>query len=844
VDLARHRAHEAYLRLSGRYTETLAAAATYQNTLLEDLARVHGRIPEVTIPDLKEGRRLDLPARREPDPCEAPAFDRSACLEFAVGSIGAVLGADFAPVDAHPTRVRLPDEPLMLVDRIVSLEGEPRSLGPGRVVTEHDIQPGAWYLDSGHIPTSIAVEAGQADLFLSGYLGIDFRTAGRAVYRLLDAVVTFHRSLPGPGGVIRYDIHIDHFFRQGKTHLFRFHFDAFVNGEPLLSMREGCAGFFSPTELEAGKGLVHTDLDRATRPGVRPEDWAPPVPMALESYDEGQLDALRSGDLQACFGPAFEGFTRHRPLTLPGGRMRVLHRVPRLDPGGGRFGLGLIRAEVDIHTGDWFLDCHFVDDQVMPGTLMYECSLHALRILLLRMGWVGEEDEVVAEPVPGVASRLKCRGQVIESTTTAAFEVTLKEIGFGPEPYALADTVMFADGRAIVEMSNMSLRFRGLSRERLEEVWAHRTREKAAPLKPLFDRDRILAFAVGKPSEAFGAAYGAFDEGRFIARLPGPPFQFLDRIQRIEKAEAWKMRPGGVVVAEYDVPPDAWYFTSNRQGVLPFTVLLETALQSCGWLAAYLGSALTSEADLRFRNLGGTATQHAAVGPGAGTLTTRVHNTRISRSGNMILQNYDFEVMSSLGRVYSGSTYFGFFEDEALRSQVGIRDAQRYEPTEEDVASSTSFEYPPDAPFPDRVFRMVDQIDLFAPHGGPHGKGFIRGSVRVDADAWFFQAHFHKDPVWPGSLGLESFLQLLKVVAARRWGQEPESRFEAVALGETHSWVYRGQVLPLDAEVVVEASITRLDDRSRLILADGFLMIDGRIIYQMNEFGLRMASDA
>ena len=70
----------------------------------------------------------------------------------------------------------------------------------GRVVTEHDVHEGAWYLDGGRIPTCIAVEAGQADLFLSGYLGIDSITKGRAVYRLLDAVVTFHGPLPGGGG--------------------------------------------------------------------------------------------------------------------------------------------------------------------------------------------------------------------------------------------------------------------------------------------------------------------------------------------------------------------------------------------------------------------------------------------------------------------------------------------------------------------------------------------------------------------------------------------------------------------------------------------------------------------
>lgn len=95
--------------------------------------------------------------------------------------------------------MRLPDAPLQLVDRITAIEGEPRSMTHGRVVTEHDIHAGAWYLDCGRIPTCIAVEAGQADLFLSGFLGIDFETRGLAMYRLLDAKVCFHRSLPGPG---------------------------------------------------------------------------------------------------------------------------------------------------------------------------------------------------------------------------------------------------------------------------------------------------------------------------------------------------------------------------------------------------------------------------------------------------------------------------------------------------------------------------------------------------------------------------------------------------------------------------------------------------------------------
>ncbi|MBL7650157.1 MAG: hypothetical protein JNK74_28660, partial [Candidatus Hydrogenedentes bacterium] len=102
-----------------------------------------------------------------------------------------------------------------------------------------------------------------------------------------------------------------------------------------------------------------------------------------------------------------------------------------------------------------------------------------------------------------------------------------------------------------------------------------------------------------------------------------------------------------------------------------------------------------------------------------------------------------------------------------------------------------------------------------------------------------FRAHFFEDPVCPGSLGLESFLQLLKVVAARRWDLGPDAVFETIAVGEEHEWVYRGQVIPKDREVTVEAVITSVDDSKRLLHADGFLVVDGRVIYQMKRFSLR-----
>ena len=149
-----------------------------------------------------------------------------------------------------------------------------------------------------------------------------------------------------------------------------------------------------------------------------------------------------------------------------------------------------------------------------------------------------------------------------------------------------------------------------------------------------------------------------------------------------------------------------------------------------------------------------------------------------------------------------------------------------------------SFKGYADPPFPAPVLRMVDRIDGYQPAGGRHGLGLVRGSIAVDPAFWFFQAHFYQDPVWPGSLGLESFLQLLKYAAWKRWGNPPAGGWRTVALDRPHTWSYRGQVVPADREVTVLLEVTAADDAARRLSANGFLTVDGRVIYQMTDFTL------
>ncbi len=791
-----------------------------------------------------------------------PAFSREACLEFARGSIAKVLGAQFAEVDGYAARVRLPDEPLMLVDRIISIEGEKGSLGPGRITTEHDVLPGVWYLDGGHAPVCISVEAGQADLFLCAYLGIDLRVKGKRTYRLLDATVKFHRELPVPGETLRYDIAIQKFIRQGETYLFLFNFIGYIGDSLLITMTNGCAGFFTAEEVKNSGGIILTEDDTGPAVGKKPPDWKDVVSIAKESYTDSALQCLRDGNPAGCFGSRFEGIKLPAALRLPGGRMKLIDRVLEIDPNGGRYGLGLIRAEADIRPDAWFLTCHFVDDMVMPGTLMYECCAHTLRVLLQRMGWMTDKPGVYYGPVIGVESTLKCRGPVTPDTRKVIYEIELSEIGYGPEPFVIADAHMFADGHRIVYFRNMSLQLTGATRHEIESFWAqkrspsdHRRTPTVEP--PVFGHRHMLEFAEGSPSKAFGDPYRPFDGDRFIARLPRPPYLLIDRIIKAEPAP-WVLRPGGWIEAESDIDANAWFFRAEGTPIAPISILLEIGLQPCGWLAAYLGSALRSQNDLRFRNLGGKAAIYRELASDAGTLTIRARLTNAAEAADMIIEHFDFEVRQRDRMIYAGNTYFGFFTQDALARQEGIREAaeQTYVPAPEEIQRGLAHEFLDFAPLrpddetsvstpalamPARAIRMIDRIDVFVPDGGPKGLGFIRGTKSVDPREWFFQAHFYQDPVCPGSLGIESFIQLLKFAACQRWPQLSNSHRFGPLVSTPHSWTYRGQITPANHLVTVEAVVSGIRELpSPAIIANGTLKVDGLVIYKLENFGIQL----
>ena len=78
-------------------------------------------------------------------------------------------------------------------------------------------------------------------------------------------------------------------------------------------------------------------------------------------------------------------------------------------------------------------------------------------------------------------------------------------------------------------------------------------------------------------------------------------------------------------------------------------------------------------------------------------------------------------------------------------------------------------------------------------------------------------------------------------MALDRWGRLADSHRFMPILGQSHRWSYRGQILPQNKKIEVEAVVTRLGEHPHPhISASGLLKVDGIYIYQMENFGFQL----
>ena len=137
---------------------------------------------------------------------------------------------------------------------------------------------------------------------------------------------------------------------------------------------------------------------------------------------------------------------------------------------------------------------------------------------------------------------------------------------------------------------------------------------------------------------------------------------------------------------------------------------------------------------------------------------------------------------------------------------------------------------PGNAQLPWPPMLMMDRITEITLDGGTHGKGNVTGELDIDPSLWFFQCHFHGDPVMPGCLGLDAMW--LSVGFWLGWsGSSGKGR--ALGVGEVK---FTGQVTPDIKLVRYEVNIKRAI-RSRLVMgiADAEMFADGEKIYSAKD---------
>jgi 3-hydroxymyristoyl/3-hydroxydecanoyl-(acyl carrier protein) dehydratase len=687
-----------------------------------------------------------------------------------------------------------------------------------------EVSRGDWFIDSHVVP---------AGLLLTPLGDVARRRSG-----VLECEAEYLGALPGPGDSIVTEV-----VRRDDTDEVRFEIDGFVReaNRPVVRLRGrfGSAGAADAPRWDIG--------DPPAKPSLT---WT-----RKRQFAETDLAAVFGGDLLACFGKGFERTSSHtRTPPLPGAALVRLTSVSVVDPEGGARAAGLLRAHVTTSPED-----------VPPSTedglsfaRVVQGAFQTLAFFVVASGGTIDRDGWRFEPLEGHACRLKFMGNP-GPETSLDYELVVEQLTVGPRATIIGDvkawagdTLVFQGDRLALRLvpdfplsSDLDLQADGVAEEALGR--------QAAEIEGFrIGYSSLLAGALGRPSEAFREPGGFFETGeRTMPRLPGPPYHFITRITAVS-GERLSMRPGAEGTFEYDVPPDAWYFDESGTRSMPFCVLLEAALQPCGWLSVYVGCPLATSEDVYFRNLDGSKMSIALeIRPDSGTLRTHAKVISVTHVSGIMILSYRIECSLGERLVCKLDATFGYFPKEALAAQAGLAttDEQRgrltiESPLRVDLSERQPKYFAGPLRLPGPVLLMMDRVTGFWEAGGPTGKGLLRAEKDVKPSDWFFKAHFYSDPVQPGSLGLEMMLQLMQFFLIEKdLGKGiDQPYFEPLASNSPVAWKFRGQVRPSSLHIVVDVEIVSIESLpdSVTLIANGSLWVDGVRCYEAKGMGVRI----
>ncbi|MFI4973744.1 MAG: 3-hydroxyacyl-[acyl-carrier-protein] dehydratase FabA [Caulobacterales bacterium] len=148
-------------------------------------------------------------------------------------------------------------------------------------------------------------------------------------------------------------------------------------------------------------------------------------------FDKADLLACARGDM---FGPG--------NAQLPAPPMLLFDRITEITKDGGEHGLGYIEAEFDIDPKQWFFDCHFLGDPVMPGSLGLDAMWQLVGFFL---GWIGGKGRGRAVG----CGQVKFAGEVTPAVKLVTYKINMKRVINRRLVVGIGDGVLEADGAPI-----------------------------------------------------------------------------------------------------------------------------------------------------------------------------------------------------------------------------------------------------------------------------------------------------------------------------------------------------------------------------------------------------------
>ncbi|PTA49690.1 3-hydroxyacyl-[acyl-carrier-protein] dehydratase FabA [Shewanella morhuae] len=508
------------------------------------------------------------------------------------------------------------------------------------------------------------------------------------------------------------------------------------------------------------------------------------------------------------------------------------------------------------------------------------------------------------QPLENASQKVRCRGQVLPQSGLLTYRMEVTEIGMSPRPYAKANIDILLNGKVVVDFQNLGVMIKDeaectrypadntvstvnnasldwttpaslaapLMQQRPDLTAPSNKgvvplKHVPAPIAPAgskyanrvpdslpFTPYHMFEFATGDIENCFGPDFSIY-RGFIPPRTPCGDLQLTTRVIAIDGKRGELKKPSSCV-AEYEVPANAWYYDKNSHpSVMPYSVLMEISLQPNGFISGYMGTTLGFPGqELFFRNLDGSGKLLRHVDLRGKTIVndSRLLSTVIA--GSNIIQNFSFELSCDGEPFYQGKAVFGYFKGDALKNQLGIDNGKITQPwhVQNGIAADSqinlldkqhrSFNAPDGQPhyrLAGGQLNFIDKAEIVKA-GGKAGLGYLYAERTIDPSDWFFQFHFHQDPVMPGSLGVEAIIELMQTYAI---DQNLGAGFKSPKFGQILSdikWKYRGQINPLNKQMSLDVHITSVtdDNGKRIIMGDANLSKDGLRIYEVKDIAI------